>query len=95
MRSGCAADGYRLRQWGVVKRLYNEYSMVDSRDNHVNFMRAAVDAAVEQIWDYIEKNDLCPRDTENFCTSCLHVDMAERMLMRSLAKSKAARAKEK
>jgi hypothetical protein len=77
-----------------MKRLYNEYSMVDSRDNHANFMRAAMDAAVGQIWDYVEKNELCPRDVENFCTSCLHVDMAERMIRRSLAKSKADRAKE-
>lgn len=65
-----------------MKRLYNEHSAADANNPDVFVIEGVMEKAFDEVWAYVEKENICPRDAKNVCCDVLAVMFAEKILQR-------------
>jgi hypothetical protein len=73
-----------------MKRLYNEHSACPY-EGSAKEIDDIISKAFRDIWNVVEKDDLCPRDTSHYCNETLLVLFAQEILRTAMDKRRKER----
>lgn len=68
-----------------MKRLYNEYSACPC-EGPAKEIDDIIVKAFHDVWNIVEKDDLCPRDTSHYCHETLSVLFSQEILRTAMNK---------
>jgi hypothetical protein len=77
-----------------MKRLFNEHSVAPCNDSHAALLHDKMEGVLDEVWDVVEAEDLCPRDAELLCLQEVSLFFSEKIVGRNVMKVRAKRQEE-